>query len=445
MRLKSISVGGFKNLNFTSMHFVSNTIAVISPNNYGKSNLLEAIGFANDFIVAGPKMRLNMMSWKNGIPLTPGLASEPFRFEMELDEPKFGEYRYIRYSFSFQWYRDDGTGQKILDERIEMRSDESTKYSSFLKRNSGKYRRSKSTNAFRNIVLEDSVLAIDVLSSIEDLDYNNVLQAIRRFRYRVCDALDVNDHFQFSPLGFADEDDKAILFNDEDVPRAIYNLKESYPDKYILFEDAVHTLFPDFSEIAVQAYDMGAKLEGTQFVVVENSKIVHQKTDEIPYRIKDTAYRVMITSQNLNQPVSMSMMSAGTKRVFWLLANIYIASCTGVFCIGIEELETSIHPRMLKNLLEIINEALEDTCIIISSHSPYLVQYLKPIQIYVGGAHRNGNAQFFPIKTAKTKTMLTAARAYNLSVGEYLFELMSGGESSFNILQNYLEVPHSEK
>ena len=64
MRLKSISVGGFKNLNYTTIRFNSNTIAVISPNNYGKSNLLEAIGFANDFIVAGPKMRLNMMSWK---------------------------------------------------------------------------------------------------------------------------------------------------------------------------------------------------------------------------------------------------------------------------------------------------------------------------------------------------------------------------------------------
>ncbi len=445
MRLKSISVGGFKNLNYTTIRFNSNTIAVISPNNYGKSNLLEAIGFANDFIVAGPKMRLNMMSWKNGIPLTPGLANEPFCFEMELEEPQFGEYRYIRYGFSFQWYRDDGTGQKILDERIEMRPDESIKYSGFLKRNIGKYRRSKSTNAFRNIVLEDSVLAVDVLSSVEDLEYNNVLQAIRGFRYRVCDALDVNDHFQFTPLGFADEDDKAILFNDEDVPRAIYNLKESDPDKYLLFEDAVHTLFPDFLKINVQAYDMGAKLEGAHFVVVENNKIEPQKIDEVPFRIKDTAYRVMITSQYLNQPVSMSMMSAGTKRIIWLLANIYIASCTGVSCIGIEELETSIHPRMLKNLLEIVNEALEDTCIIVSSHSPYLVQYLKPVQIYAGGSPKTGDAQFFPIRATKSKILLTAARAYNLSVGEYLFELMSGGESSFSVLQNYLEVPHNEK
>lgn len=120
-----------------------------------------------------------MMSWKNGIPLTPGIADEPFRFEMELEEPQFGEYRFIRYGFSFQWYRDDRTGQKILDEWIEMRPDESTRYSGFLKRSSGKYRRSKSTNAFRNIVLENSVLAIDVLSSVEDLDYNCVLQAIR--------------------------------------------------------------------------------------------------------------------------------------------------------------------------------------------------------------------------------------------------------------------------
>lgn len=121
------------------------------------------------------------------------------------------------------------------------------------------------------------------------------------------------------------------------------------------------------------------------------------------------------------------------------MTNIFIASCNNVSCIGIEELETSIHPKMLKDLLNIVSEALENTCLVISSHSPYLVQYLKPKQIYVGTMQELGVAQFRGIAPAKEKKLLNAARSYGLSVGEYLFELMSGESSSFRTLQNYLE------
>lgn len=50
-----------------------------------------------------------------------------------------------------------------------------------------------------------------------------------------------------------------------------------------------------------------------------------------------------------------------------------------------------------------------------------------------------GIAQFRRIASTKEKKLLYAARSYGLSVGEYLFELMSGESSSFQTLQNYLE------
>ena len=49
MKINSITVGGFKNLNTTKLE-LDNICAIISPNNYGKSNLLEAIDFGFDFI-----------------------------------------------------------------------------------------------------------------------------------------------------------------------------------------------------------------------------------------------------------------------------------------------------------------------------------------------------------------------------------------------------------
>lgn len=442
MILKSISVGGFKNLHYMSINTSSsNVISIISPNNYGKSNLLEAIRFAIDYIAAGPKQRSTMMAWKNGIPLTPGLANEPFRFEIELENPQLKEYRYIRYGFSFLWYRDDSTGQRIIDEHLDMRANESVKYAAFLKRTQNKYRKGKSTNAFRSMTFSDNVLAIDILSSIEDIEYSGVLSTIHQFKYRVCETLDVDSQFQFSPLSVADEDDKSIRFDDEDVPRALYKLKTLYPDKYLMFEDAIHSLFPEFTQINVQAHELSPDYKEVHFVFAgDKDSLEQQNLDNVPFHLKDTVYRVMITSKNLNQPVSMSAMSTGTKRIFWLLTNIFVASCTEVGCIGIEELETSIHPKMLKNLLEIVSETLDDTRIIISSHSPYLVQYLKPFQIFVGATLENGAAQFLRIRETRLKKLLSAARSYDLSVGEYLFELMSGGNSQLSTLQNYLEV-----
>lgn len=443
MILKSLAVGGFKNLSLTKISFDHNTVAVISPNNYGKSNLLEALRFATGFISASPKQRINMMAWTEAIPLTPLLAKTPFEFQMEFEDEKLGEYCFVRYGFSFSWYRDDKTGQRIIDETLEMRPSESVRYSSYLKRDTCQYRKGKSTNAYRNISLDNMVLAIDVLPSIEDLEYKEAIQAIRSFEYRVCDTLDVKEQFQFTPFRIADEDDNHIRFDDEDIPRALFQLKEMFPERYWQFEDAIHSLFPEFSEITIHAHELTAtRNQVTHFYAKKDGdeNTPDQPIDEeIPFHLKDKVYRVTIKSEYLNQPVNLVTMSTGTKRIFWLLTNIFVASCNNVSCIGVEELETSIHPKMLKNLLEIITDTLESTRIIVSSHSPYLVQYLKPEQLYAGASIHRGVAQFYRVSTSKVKKLLAAARSYDLTVGEYLFELMSGGETSLETLRNYLE------
>ena len=53
MKIKSVTVGGFKNLDKTKL-LLDNITAIISPNNYGKSNLLEAIDFGCEFLSLNP-------------------------------------------------------------------------------------------------------------------------------------------------------------------------------------------------------------------------------------------------------------------------------------------------------------------------------------------------------------------------------------------------------
>ena len=444
MKIKSVSVGGFKNLKRSTIQ-LENITAIISPNNYGKSNLLEAIDFGVDFLSSNPKDRKSMMKWMRGIPINKTIENEEFFFEVELEDEELGEYRFIRYGYTFRWFRDDSTGQCITNEWIETRPNESVRYTAFLKRSEGKYRKEKETSSFRKINLEDSQLAIDVLAAMDDIAIQPVIKSIAKVNYHICSSLDLGDRFQSAPIEYVDRnDDGCIAFDDKDVPRALFQLKEQYPDKYALFLEAVYSLFPEFIDVSIQSYTLNLETQNVNLIIsTEEKELVSATLEEaqkdIPFKIRDELYRIIITNKNLNQSINISMMSTGTKRIFWLLANVFIASAKGMSFVGVEELETSIHPRLLKGLLEVLDEVLDNTSLLISSHSPFLVQYIKAEKIYVGMPNAEGTAEFRKTKSSKTKTLIKTARDNGMAVGEYLFELLAGDRDSIDTLSFYLE------
>lgn len=444
MKIKSVSVGGFKNLKRSTIQ-LENITAIISPNNYGKSNLLEAIDFGVDFLSSNSKDRKNMMKWIRGIPINKTIENDEFFFEIELEDDALGEYKFIKYGYTFKWFRDDGKGQCITNEWIETRPNESVRYTAFLKRSEGKYRKEKETNSFRKINLEDSQLAIDVLAAMEDIAIQPVIKSISAINYHICSSLDLGDRFQAAPIEYVERnDDGCVAFDDKDVPRALFQLKEQYPDKYSLFLEAVYSLFPEFTDVSIQSYTLNLETQKLNLIISADEKELVSTTIEdaqkdIPFKIRDELYRVIITNKNLNQAINISMMSTGTKRIFWLLANIFIASARGMSFVGVEELETSIHPRLLKGLLEVLDEVLDNTSLLISSHSPFLVQYIKAEKIYVGMPNNGGTAEFRKTKASKTKALIKTARDNGMAVGEYLFELMAGDQDSIETLSFYLE------
>ena len=442
MRIKSITIGGYKNIKETTIE-LNGITAIVSLNNYGKSNLLEAIDFGTDYLSANSKERTSMMRWTRGIPINKHIDNDEYIFSVEFASPELKEYQFVRYGFKFKWYRDDGTGERITDEWIEARPSESVRYTSYLKRKAGKYRKEKNTLAFRNINLSDNQLAIDVLSAIDDIEIHPIISSIKSLDYHICSSLDLRDRFSSVPIEYiSHKEDDSIDFDDKDVPRALFQLQEKYPDKFNMFLDSVYTLFPEFENVAVLPYELRKDAANIQIITSDSSGNVtsNEASDNIPFRIRDELYKVIITSSDLNQPIDMMMMSTGTKRIIWLLANIYIASSNNMCLVGVEELETSIHPRLMKSLLEILNDALSNsTSMIVSSHSPYLVQYLKPEKIYVGVPTDDGTAVFRKVRTNRVKHLIASARNVDLSVGEYLFDLMSGDSDAIDTLSFFLE------
>ncbi len=442
MKINSITVSGFKNVKKTTIE-LDRICALISANNYGKSNFLEAVIFGLDFIHETRKGRKNMMSWIKGIPLCTVMQDDEYMFEVDFCDEGLGDYKYVRYGFSFRWHRDDGSGEKITDEWIEARPNTSVRYSSFLKRKEGKYRRGKNTVGYRRIDLDELQLAIDSLTSVDDLDINGVIKDIFSLSFRMCSSLDLTYRYQPLPVEFALDEEEAVKFDDSDVPKALFMLKKRDPEMYELFENAVYTLFPEFSSIQVNEYTLSDQAIDDSLLlgIKEKEETEDNNTiEKIPFRLREHIYRLFVDSIYLNQTVNMTGMSSGTKRVIWLLTNAFVANYGNAGIVGVEEIETSIHPRMMKTLLEVMEEALGDTPLIVSSHSPYLVQYLKPEKIYVGMPNEDGIAEFRRIQKSKKSQIISSARDFGISVGEYLFELLSGDSDSFEILESFLEA-----
>lgn len=441
MRIISITVAGFKNIKKTKLELDS-ICAVISPNNFGKSNLIEAIDFGFDFIHESRKGRKNMMSWIRGIPLCTVMENDEYFFEMEFEDEELEDYRYAKYGFSFKWHRDDESGDVITNEWIEARENTSVRYTAFLKRSEGKYRKGKSTTGFRKLEIDDLQLAIDVLGLLDEIEINGIIKDVQEITFRICSSLDLRDRYQPSPLEYIEDEEDVIKFDDEDVPRALCILKKKNPELYGLFEDAVYTLFPEFEAINLNEYTLSDQHAEPEITVKFGEKVISTADmgGKIPFKLREHVYRLFVKSEYLNQPMSMANMSTGTKRVIWLLANAYIANQVNTGIVGVEEIETSIHPKMMKQLLEVLEEALGNAPLIVSSHSPFLVQYIKPEKIYVGIPNKSGMAEFRRIQKNKVKQLISNARDLELSVGEYLFELLSGDSDSYDILESYLEV-----
>ncbi len=436
MKIKSISIGGFKNLKQTRIE-VDRITALVSPNNYGKSNFLQGIDFALTFLSAGEKSRKKMTSWKKGIPLNPNSANDSFFFEVEFHEPSLGEYQYVRYGFSFIWMRDDASGQRITDEWLEMRESESVKYTRYLKRNEGHYRKAKSTNAFRNITLGDYQLAVDTLSSIDDIAYTLVLDRIKHLSFKTCSSLDMDTHYQDVPFEL-DEPGIPLSYTN-DIPKLLNALKETNPERFSLFKEAITTLFPEITDVEVVKARFDAPQGLIKMFSMKNGEGLQSNDKEVPpFKWKNEIQKIFVTNKHMNQPMDITMLSAGTKRLFWIM-TILFSSNSDTHLIGIEELETSIHPRLLKQTLELLNEHLGDISLLITSHSPYLVQYLKLERIYIGLPDETGLASFQNIAKSKAKSLVGTSQDLGLSVGEYLFDLMAGDSKSSLILKHFIK------
>jgi len=426
MKINNITLSGFRNLKESSFK-LEELIALIATNNYGKSNILTGIKFGIDFIKGDEKLKDTMMKWVKGIPLNKELATQNYKIEFEMSTD-INEKKYIiQYGYELKWYRNDHTGQKIVAEHLKIKKEEDKRFSLYISRDGegAFYKSSDSGRCSTKINIKDNELIVNKLKAFDNLFYIEIINRINEIKIHIERHLDASESYKDDP--FIREDTEELdLKNTESIPRILYYLKKKHNNKYKLLINSFIQLFPEISDVQVE--ELKFKYNKETF------------PEEIPFKISNELYRIMVFDKNLNQPINFDSMSDGAKRIFLQLATIIIAEIQGYAFVAIEEPENSIHPMLFQSYLRIISEFKGDCKIIITSHSPYLLRYLSTVNIYVGVPNKNGIAKFSHIKKSCEKQLEKISNQFNTTVGDYVFELLNGNEEDVEELKELLEV-----
>lgn len=424
MKLDRITISGYKNISETGITF-GGFNALIALNNYGKSNLIEAIDFSNDFIKASNKNKSQMMQSRTRIPINNLIAGKDFAFDL-IYETVFEKIHYeVNYSFSFEWLNAENKGKRIKSEILKLKKKEKdAKYFTYINRDEDKrvYLNSKTGRCDKDILIEENALIINKLLNFDDLFYLDIVREINSFNFSIFSLRDIEKRFT---TGFVvDEnniDDELKLSEVPSIAKYFYYLQNEDKSKYEILVNSIQDLLPDVEYI--KPIEIDFKKESTK----------NRKNKFIPFELPEKIYDIRVKIKTNNQETSVQNLSDGSKRIFYVLANVLMAEMHPCHLLVFEELENSIHPALLQRLLMIISSLTHKTRILITSHSPYLIKYIDLNDIYIGIPNKDGVATFCKVKKSKQAKLIKYATDAETNIGDFVFDMLIEGfnENSF--------------
>lgn len=426
MNLLKIRTGGFKNLADSTLE-LSDLTSLISLNSYGKSNLLTAINFGIDFIAANAGFKEIMMNYRPGMSLNKNNLLQNYFFEFEAQTLLAGIPHMINYRFEFKWGTKHDESAKIISEELKVKEcKKNQRYNSFIIRNNkAYYKSSKTSRCATPVGIEDNELVINKLQAYDQLFFLEIVKQINSISVYIDHHLDATSSYEPDPIirkGLKELDIEGI----DNIPRTIFYLKKEHNDKYELLKDAYMQLFPNITNIEVEEIPIEAK-----------GNI--PSGDDVPFVFCNNIHALNVTDKSLVGSIEFRVLSDGAKRVFLMLTYAIIADIKGLSLIAFEEPENSIHPSLLQSFLRIIAQLTSNCKVVITSHSPYILQYISPCNIYIGLPNEACLASFKRISGSKIRALEKDVDFADTSIGDYIFELMSAGQYEIEQLKQYLE------
>ncbi len=424
INITKITVGGFSNIDKAELN-LGRFNALVALNNYGKSNLISAIDFGMDFIQSSMSQRNDMMAFIPRIPINKHIHNRPYEFELTFETNFQNELNIIVYGFSFDWIKESKEkGRRIKSEYLKIKTAKSdSKFKAYIDRefDNALYLPSPTGRCDKKLIIQKNELAVNKLGNYDELFYLPILQLVNDFKIVLIDTLE-NPNRLFRTIGdkIVKKDYSLEMPKATNVAYFIYSLKNQNPGLYEMFKDSVKSLLPGIEDFVPIEIDLKKEAD---FKSLKGG---------IPIDFPEKLYDVRVKEVNNNQQTDINSLSAGSQKIFYVLAYTIAAEINKIPLISFEELENSIHPGLLQRLLQILDGLTEHTKIVLTSHSPYLIQYLDIEKIKIGIPNSKGLAIFKEIKKSKFSKAVRIAEEEGVSVGDLIFDNMiecANGES----------------
>lgn len=101
------------------------------------------------------------------------------------------------------------------------------------------------------------------------------------------------------------------------------------------------------------------------------------EVEEVIPHIEGTEVEIWIKIKGVDEPLKPYNISDGTLRLLAIIAALY----GGFSLVVLEEPENCIHPHLLEALMYLIRDSPSQ--VLLTTHSPYLLDYVKPEEVYV--------------------------------------------------------------
>lgn len=427
MEINKIKLGGFRNISTCEID-IEKITGLLSVNSYGKSNLLKGIEFGIDFITASINKKNDLLGLKSAFPKNRNSLKTEFEFEMNLS-CKHKEKRYeIKYKYSFNWRLNEESNSKINSEYLFVREDSKNKiFSQYIKRDADKafFKSTETGRCNKKILINDEELVLNKLLAYDELFYNDIIKEMNSFEIYIDRHLDSSRAFEVDPFVRKNSDDLKLA-TEANIPRTLYKLSKIYPNKYDYLIDIYKQLFPKIEKIEIEEFKVGG--------VPEPGSL----PEDFGFEIVDIVYVLFCKEHNVVSGIDFKDMSDGARRILLLLTNLLLAEINNVPLFCIEEPENSINPSLLRKYIEVINDISNDTKILITSHSPYLIEYLNPENLYIGSFDKRDLVNFKQVKKSAVNKLYKDASDNDMSYGDYLFDLFSD-EDNIEEIEKYVK------
>ena len=392
MIVDSFIIEGISNIGHVRLD-VGEMNALIAPNGYGKSNVLSAISFGLMFLNANEETKKNMLRSRY-FPINISIQEKKFHFEIYGRIEREGRTEMVQYGYECQWAEGVVPGY-VLSEWFKIKAEDEQRYRQLLNRRNGYYSLivpSATGRCKKPFASTPQQLTLPVIAS-GGIFLSHLAKEICDIRIPNLDTLDNPESY------FSVEGGKGIsMLGGMTLSEYIYQMKITDGDSFSILSDGIRQLIPN---------------------------MVSFEPDEITLSDgRSKVYDIRVQEKFNSRPTSIRLLSSGSKRMIFLFTLCMAAQKQHIPMIMFEEPENSVHPRLMENLLLTLQAYALNTKILMTSHSPYLMRYMRPDQMYFGLPKHDGLAHFAKVNPSKLKYLYRYAGDMELTFGEFMFDFM---------------------